>query len=137
MKTDIKALANHYKAEAWTGDLAWLTKKMDIHVKASNVTDQSSHASITIEMNPKGQEDKEISATICIVESTTPVKNSRPGQETERTRKAVVFLNNHSKAIIFSSMSPNSLEKSEKYITQYFAKRAAFMAPDENENAKA
>ena len=127
MKTDIKNLANHYKAEAWTGELAWLNEKMDIHVKASNVTDTSSHASITIEMNPKGQEDKVISATICVVESTTPVKNPRPGQDAERTRKTVIFLNNHSKSIIFSSMSGNALEKSEKYITQYFAKRSAFM----------
>lgn len=127
MKTDIKTLANHYKTEAWTGDLAWLNEKMDIHVKASNVTDTSSHATITIEMNPKGQEDKVISATICIVESTTPVKNPRPGQDAERTRKTVIFLNNHSKSIIFSSMSGNALEKSEKYITQYFAKRSAYM----------
>ena len=127
MKTDIKNLANHYKEEAWTGDLAWLNEKMDIHVKASNVTDTSSHATVTIEMNTKGQEDKVISATICIVESTTPVKNPRPGQDAERTRKTVIFLNNHSKSIIFSSMSGNALEKSEKYITQYFAKRSAYM----------
>lgn len=137
MKTDIKALVNHYKTEAWTGELAWLTEKMDIHVKGSNVTDQSSHASVTIEMNPKGQEDKVISATIAIVESTTPVKNPRPGQDAERTRKTVVFINNHSHSIIFSSMSPNCLEKSEKYITQYYAKRAAYMTDEEVANAKA
>ena len=136
MKTDIKSLANHYKAEAWTGDLAWLNEKMDIHVKASNVTDQSSHASITIEMNPKGQEDKEISATICIIESTIQVKNPRPGQDAEKTRQTVVFLNNHSHSIIFSSMSGNALEKSEKYITQYFAKRAAYMTPEETKEAE-
>lgn len=129
MKTDIAALASFYKNEAWK-DNESIQNNFSTRVKPSNVNDQTSHASITITMTPKSHPDKELSASLYIVESNMKVRNPKTGQAADDyTRVAVIFVNNHSHTVIFSSLSKNALEKSQKYVIQYFLKRASYTDP--------
>lgn len=85
---------------------------VNIVVTANTKKAEFNGSSITITINKEG-EKRTTSATMYIVE--------------RKSAEAVIFVNDHNHSIIFSNISPNAVDKAEKYIIQFTQKNVFYM----------